>query len=198
MNQPETWFYLSGSESKGPFSRDQMAALASEGVIDGRTQVWSEGRQGWSALSETGLREVLRPGGISASPVPRVTQGSNDGPKSVGLVEATRRFFSNYATFSGRASRSEYWYAVLFMLLSGLVAVALDAALFGTRAEIDPITSIWQLALLIPSISVAVRRLHDTDRSGWNYLWVFLPVIGAIILIVFFCQRGSPGRNRYG
>ncbi|MFJ5488453.1 DUF805 domain-containing protein [Hansschlegelia beijingensis] len=197
MSQSDAWFYLAGSESKGPFSREQIAALASEGVIDSRTQVWSEA-SGWRTLADTDLLRAPGSGQTGRSSVPLVTSRPEVGPRSVGFIEATRLFFSNYATFSGRSSRSEYWYALLFVVLSSIVAGLLDAALFGTSGHIDPISSIWQLALLIPGISVAVRRLHDTDRSGWNYLWLFLPVIGAIILIVFFCQRSSPGRNRYG
>ena len=197
MSQSDAWFYLSGSESKGPFSREQIAALASEGAIDARTQVWSEG-SGWRPLADTDLLRAPGSGPAGRSSVPLVSARPESGPRSVGFMEATRLFFSNYATFSGRASRSEYWYAVLFVVLSSVVAASLDVALFGNSGHIDPISSIWQLALLIPGISVAVRRLHDTDRTGWNYLWLFLPVIGAIILIVFFCQRGSPGPNRYG
>lgn len=102
-----------------------------------------------------------------------------DAVKSV-LVE-------KYATFTGRARRSEYWYFCLFNFIVGLVLGAIFFAL----------SWIWSLATFIPSLAVGVRRLHDTGRSGWNLLWACLPVIGTIILLVFFCQD-SREDNQYG
>ena len=109
----------------------------------------------------------------------------------------------NYCNFEGRAPRSEYWWFTLFLALLEIVTSVLDGFL-GTYTVtssgkmIGFINLIFLLAILLPSIAVAVRRLHDTDRSGWFYLLIFIPLIGSIILLVFFVQQGTNGRNRFG
>jgi uncharacterized membrane protein YhaH (DUF805 family) len=115
--------------------------------------------------------------------------------------QAVSSVFSKYATFSGRARRSEYWYWVLFVFLVTLLAVVLDSVLKITIVEGSPygwISVVVSLALLIPGIAVTVRRLHDTDRSGWWYLLSFLCGVGAIIVLVFCLIDGTPGPNKYG
>ena len=103
------------------------------------------------------------------------------------------RAMSRYGVFAGRATRSEFWYFLLGSAMVNLLAKLLDHAL--------GLTSLFYfvslLLHLLPSITVFVRRLHDTDRSGWLYL-LMLTVIGVIPLLVFACQRGTPGPNRYG
>jgi uncharacterized membrane protein YhaH (DUF805 family) len=109
--------------------------------------------------------------------------------------------FNNYVNFSGRASRSELWFWVLFIIIVNIVAGVIDGVVFGTGTmggKIGVISTLVGLALLIPSLAVEVRRLHDTDRSGWWLLLGLIPLIGAIILIVWFCTRGTPGPNRFG
>lgn len=100
--------------------------------------------------------------------------------------------FRNFATFKGRATRTQYWMFILiyFLIYLGLAAVdaVLDTVLFA---------SIFSLIMLIPSISYAARRLHDTGRSGWWQLIALIPLIGAIVLIVFLAQK-SQGPNQYG
>ena len=108
-----------------------------------------------------------------------------------------------YADFSGRARRSEYWYFVLFniLVLIGLAMVGGALAANGNRilSRLGFIPyMIFALAMIIPSLAVAVRRLHDTGKSGWMYLISFIPVIGSIILLVFFCTEGTPGTNKWG
>jgi uncharacterized membrane protein YhaH (DUF805 family) len=102
--------------------------------------------------------------------------------------------FQKYATFQGRAARSEFWYFTLFQLTAFIVGWILGAIL-GVKNAIDAL--IW-LALLLPSISVAVRRLHDINRSGWSYWVTFIPLVGPIVMLVWFCQRGTLGPNDYG
>lgn len=104
--------------------------------------------------------------------------------------------FRNYVTFAGRASRSEYWFWTLFAILVGAAAAILDAALFpGLDAR--PIHSLASLALFLPGLSVSVRRFHDLDRTGW-WLLILLTVIGIIVVLIWFCLRGTVGPNRYG
>ncbi|WP_338589666.1 DUF805 domain-containing protein [Shewanella khirikhana] len=97
-----------------------------------------------------------------------------------------------YADFTGRARRKEYWMFVLFYLIFYLVTVGIDMAL-GTTF----IAAIFSLGLLLPSLAIGARRLHDTGRSGWWQLLYFIPLIGAIVLLVFFCQD-SQDENDYG
>jgi uncharacterized membrane protein YhaH (DUF805 family) len=103
-----------------------------------------------------------------------------------------------YADFSGRARRSEYWWFFLFNALVGLVASVIDSIL-GTRygSGTGLVQTIVQLALLIPGIAVGARRLHDTGRSGWWLLIGLIPIVGWIVLLVFFVQD-SQGENEYG
>lgn len=106
----------------------------------------------------------------------------------------------SYAVFSGRSRRSEYWYFGLFYLILYAAAAVVDVMIgsFERTSGIGVCTAIVALALLIPSISVTVRRLHDTGRSGWWLLIGFIPLVGWIILLVFMCQDGEPGANRFG
>jgi len=104
------------------------------------------------------------------------------------------RPLSLYAIFTGRSRRSEYWLFFLFLILGSMVAAAIDAVVTGANL----ISSLFSLGVLLPSIAVGVRRLHDTDRSGWWMLLMFLPLIGTIWLVVLFCFDSMPGANRFG
>lgn len=114
----------------------------------------------------------------------------------MGFGEAISTCFGRYGTFSGRAVRSEYWFWVLFTVG---VLIILNIIQF----TVSPIGGsllllLFEVATLVPSIAVAARRLHDTDRSGWWQLLAFVPVVGFIILLVWYCQPGTAGANRYG
>jgi uncharacterized membrane protein YhaH (DUF805 family) len=113
------------------------------------------------------------------------------------FTEAVRSVLNQYVGFSGRARRSEYWYWVLFYVVLSVIASLLDRAFFGGSWSRAFITGIVGLALLLPSLAVAVRRLHDTSRSGWWILIGLIPVIGGIVLLIFYIQD-SHGDNRYG
>ena len=109
--------------------------------------------------------------------------------------QAIKTCLNKYATISGRATRSEYWYFFLFLVIVNIVASVLDSTIFD---DMPVLYLIATLALLVPSIAAGVRRLHDTDKAGWWLLVGLIPVIGTIVLIVFFCQRGSVGTNQFG
>lgn len=124
------------------------------------------------------------------------------------VMTAIKTCFSKYVTFSGRARRSEFWWFFLFTMVGNMVLSIVDSTLFGTVTTMPggfqastntPIFSgLFGLAVILPSISVAVRRLHDTDRSGWLYWLVLIPIIGWIILIVWYATQGTEGKNSYG
>ena len=105
-----------------------------------------------------------------------------------------------YAVFGGRSRRKEYWYFVLFSLIISVVLTIIDGAIgtLDSSTGLGLLSGIFTLAILIPSIAVSVRRLHDIDRTGWWFLISFVPLIGTIVLLVFAVQEGTPGSNRYG
>lgn len=109
--------------------------------------------------------------------------------------ESVNTVLSKYATFSGRAPRSEYWWWFLFVLLVSLVLAFVDVILFG---DLQVLGTLFGLAVLLPGLAVSVRRLHDIDKSGWWVLIAFVPVIGVIALLVFFVMPGTDGPNRFG
>jgi len=105
-----------------------------------------------------------------------------------------------WADFSGRARRREYWFFVLIYVVIYIVLTVVDmmVGLLNAATGIGILGGLFALAMLIPSISVGVRRLHDTDRSGWWLLIALIPVIGALVLLVFYLLDSQPGDNRFG
>jgi len=104
-----------------------------------------------------------------------------------------------YAVFSGRARRKEYWMFVLFNIIFTIVASILDTVLFGTAIQgPGPLYGLYGLAVLVPSLAVSVRRLHDVGKSGWFLLIALIPIVGGIWLLVLQCRDSAPGDNQYG
>ena len=105
-----------------------------------------------------------------------------------------------YAVFDGRAQRAEYWYFALFSIIISIVLVIVDGATgsFNEETGFGLLSGIYTLAILIPTIAVGIRRLHDTNRSGWWILIGLIPIIGFIILIVLFVIDSDQGENQYG
>ena len=105
-----------------------------------------------------------------------------------------------YADFRGRARRSEFWYFTLINILIITVLGTIDSNIgtYDIEADIGLLEGIFVLAVAIPSLAVSVRRLHDTNRSGWWFLLVFIPLIGPIILLVFMILDSQPAKNQYG
>ena len=117
----------------------------------------------------------------------------------MGMQDAVRTVFGKYVDFSGRARRAEYWWFTLFAIVVGLVLGIVDSVLFQrAMGSIGILSALWNLALLLPSLAVSVRRLHDGNRSGWWLLIVLIPLIGALVVIYWFVQRGTVGPNDFG
>jgi len=108
--------------------------------------------------------------------------------------DAIKSVFSKYATFTGRARRSEFWYFYLFVVLINIITNSLDRMLFENAI----LNSLAALALVLPQLAVGARRLHDTGKSGFRQFWLLLPIIGWIMLIVWWAQDGTPGANEHG
>jgi uncharacterized membrane protein YhaH (DUF805 family) len=113
------------------------------------------------------------------------------------FTDAVRHCLANYANFTGRARRSEYWFFMLALVLLNIAASILDAVLLSVGVFLS-ISLLAMLATLVPAIAVATRRLHDVGRSGWWQLVVFVPLVGWIIALVWFARAGDPGPNRFG
>ena len=112
--------------------------------------------------------------------------------------EAIRVCFQKYATFSGRASRSEFWYFALFGTLVTIVVGIIDAVLFPSANVLNgPVSWIASVVLFLPELAVTSRRLHDTDKSGWLQL-LALTLVGFVPLIIWWASLGTAGDNRYG
>ena len=131
----------------------------------------------------------------------------------MGFQDAVRKCFKEFATFQGRAPRSEFWWFMLFIFLGQLACSVLDRMIFGTGTFVTgtgfayyatnggPIGTIFTLICLLPSISVGVRRLHDTNRSGWWLFITLIPLVGQLILLFFFVQKAPDAPqepNRFG
>jgi len=101
---------------------------------------------------------------------------------------AVKTCFAKYADFTGRATRPEFWWFALFLFMGDLITITI----------MNLVWVIFSLAMLLPRLAVAVRRLHDIDRSGWWLLIVLVPLVGWIVLLVWYCQKSDPIANRFG
>jgi uncharacterized membrane protein YhaH (DUF805 family) len=108
--------------------------------------------------------------------------------------EAVKSGFDHYTKFDGRAGRPPFWWWFLFGILVSIGANIIDAIL-GTWGVVNGLAA---LALLLPNFSVSIRRLHDTDHSGWWILIGLIPIVGWIVLLVFYVREGDAGENKYG
>ncbi len=115
-------------------------------------------------------------------------------------MEWSLQVLRNYAVFDGRARRREYWYFVLFNVVISIVLGVVDGVT-GTLSEehgFGLLGGLYMLAVLLPSLAVGVRRLHDIGRSGWLLLIGIVPIVGAIALLILACLDSQPGDNEYG
>jgi uncharacterized membrane protein YhaH (DUF805 family) len=111
----------------------------------------------------------------------------------MGFGQAISSGFSNYVNFSGRACRSEFWFWRLFYLL-----VAIGLGIIEGVVRIHGPVGLLELGMFLPSLAMSIRRLHDLDRSGWWYFLVLIPIVGWIVLLIWYCTRGTEGPNRFG
>jgi len=241
------WYYVDRDRRIGPLERAEMERLVGTGEITGSTLVWREGMDGWETASgffATGMA-------TSPPPMPQSSFQSQQtvaahaggdigadglyvGAPSRSFGEAIKICFNKFVDFQGRASRSEYWFFVLFGFLVNAATSILDVAIVGPMATVQPISTIGSLVLLLPQLAVSVRRLHDIDRTGWwifggmiagvlfggiagytlasagaygapdDSALLFLGIFGVaflayvIVLLVFYCTKGTLGPNRFG
>lgn len=116
--------------------------------------------------------------------------------RKVSFAQSWVLFFRNYAKFSGRSSRSAYWFWILWSTIIGFFFQALRAS-SGESSIIDFIDFVWSLAILLPSFAIGARRLHDVSRSGWWQL-IAITIVGIIPLFIWFVRAGDSETNKYG
>ena len=239
------WHYVEGGTSVGPLSQTDMERLIAQGQVTANTLVWNDTMPQWepAAIHFAGFR----PAGAAAGGAPRGgypppgvdpgvigADGLYVGAPSRDFGEAVSVCLRKYVTFSGRASRSEYWYLVLFSFIIGFVAGFIDALLEMSGSGSGFFNALVSLFVFLPSLAVSVRRLHDIDRTGWwigfPYLLIVLMVLiltlspsslldssamapfavtimlgfvvamlaYIVLMLVFYCTRGTLGPNRFG
>ncbi len=103
-----------------------------------------------------------------------------------------------YSVFSGRAQRKEYWTFILSNMVISIILSIVGKIIGGVTESLNLLYILFTFALFIPSVAVGIRRLHDTDRSGWWLLINLIPIVGVIILLVFMVKDSQPGENQYG
>lgn len=182
------YYIIYNGQQMGPMPKEQLVAYG----LNPSSKVWCEGMPNWADASTVAdLQPLLYPqqppmppdqGGYQQPPY---EQPVNNQPQEIGFVDAIKICFNKYGDFEGRARRSEFWWWYLCFVLVGPVIV------------IPVISWIATIALLIPTLAVGARRLHDTGRSGWLQLLMLIPCVGNIILIIWWCED-SKGDNEYG
>lgn len=129
-------------------------------------------------------------------PLPNSIVANNNAEASYDMVDWFKKCLRNYVNFSGRARRKEYWYFVLAQMGLIIVAMILDAIIFGSDTAIFYV--VVAFGLFLPSLAVTIRRLHDTSRSGWWFFLSLIPLIGSIILLVFLASETKFETNQWG
>jgi len=137
--------------------------------------------------------------GTATSEIPTTqTQSTHTVMANMSLWQAYGAFWKNYTNFNGRARRTEYWGYFLFNLIFVIGISAIDYTVFATELENwGPLYWLYFLATFIPGLSIIWRRLHDTGKSGANFLWCFT-IIGLIPVLIWLCMDSTPGENRFG
>lgn len=165
------FYILKDGKQIGPMEKEQLPNYG----LKPNSQVWAQGMPQWMPAWQV---PELQP--ILASLPSDNIGGNTDNSSSMGFVDAIKVCFKKYVDFNGRARRSEYWWWTLFTVLVCIVTCGIGS-----------------IALILPSIAVTVRRLHDTGKSGWFYLLTLIPYIGSIIILIFTLQD-STDDNEYG
>lgn len=193
MADDRQWYYAADGQRVGPVGENDLRALAARGQVTADTLVWSDGMMDWQPLRLSPLAG-LASATFAASSAPPLPSGEGGPGAPMGMVDTVISCLNKYVQFSGRSSRSEYWYFQLF----GALCSILIGVMVGRGGGGDVIGGVVSLVLFLPQLAVGVRRLHDTDRSGWWLLIMLVPLIGWIVLLVFLCTGPTPGRNRFG
>lgn len=188
------WYYAVEGTSHGPVSEIEFEQLVTGGTIRSDTLVWQEGMEDW-------LPYARAKGSDNAAPLPPRTpyagEGKNPAREDANtFVGALKDAFARYVDFKTRSTRAQYWWFSLWSFLISFALGIVDAAM--GMGETGLLSTIASLVLFLPSISVAIRRLHDIGRTGWWLLLIFIPILGWIVLLVFYCTKSEDYANQWG
>ncbi len=197
------FYYLDDqNETQGPVSLNDLISLMEAGRIQSTTLVARSGDAAWLPL--TTVIAASNGAGVPPTTVIAANGGYHDGMGLWDIFKLTMT--KNFAEFSGRATRREYWMFQLAGILFWFVFSFAVVILSGVLSLIDEslvivamfLSYLYPLAILIPSLGILVRRLHDTGRSGWMILLGLIPFVGPIVLFIFTLLDSQPGTNAYG
>ena len=197
------FYYLDDqNETQGPVSLNDLISLMEAGRIQSTTLVARSGDAAWLPL--TTVIAASNGAGVPPTTVIAANGGYHDGMGLWDIFKLTMT--KNFAEFSGRATRREYWMFQLAGILFWFVFSFAVVILSGVLSLIDEslvivamfLSYLYPLAILIPSLRILVRRLHDTGRSGWMILLGLIPFVGPIVLFIFTLLDSQPGTNAYG
>jgi uncharacterized membrane protein YhaH (DUF805 family) len=224
----EAYYLDGSRSQQGPVPVAEIARLIRSGTVRRDTLVWYAGMPDWSPAGQVNefaslFGPAAPPPRPPAGPPPRAFPAASapmqrrapiagaypgaapqaqaalsDTGGSMGFARAIATCFRKYVDFTGRARRAEYWFWHLFYWLAVIGLVMIDAIIVGAGGRAAVLTVLGILALTLPTLAGTVRRLHDTDHSGWMILITLIPLIGSIVFLVFMCQRGTAGANRFG
>lgn len=188
----KNWYYADGDKPLGVFSKQDLMHFKSTGKINEHTLVWCEGMENWEsvkvAFQVTPIVDAQQPLVGTAGPNHKISKGNGAQEVEIGVylgfLEAIAVCFRKAIVFSGRASRSEYWWFVLFCLVTVTASEVINQSSGGLSALVS-------LALLLPSLAVAIRRMHDVKRSGWWVGSLYLSPLAFVLLVAMSGSRGS-------
>lgn len=203
-----TYYVAVNGQHTGPFTVEQLSGMN----LTPDTLVWNDSMPNWTEAGKVAELQSLfyapQPG-YQQQPMYQQPGYQQQGyqylqvnQRTVGFGEAIKLFFSNYATFYGRSSRSEYWFVTLFnflvVIILYILAIITAFSSLGTSGLILGLLSVYYLATIIPSLALCWRRLHDIGKSGGWYFIGLIPIVGPILLLVWFCTESQPYENEYG
>jgi uncharacterized membrane protein YhaH (DUF805 family) len=197
------WYYLHKTQRLGPLELEALRQLRSNGEVGDTTLVWTEGMTDWAPFGQVPALSPTAPP-LSSDIYPAITQQPPGGapPSSLAIAPEDRggprreigwfaEPFLKYAVFNGRARRKEFWLFFLFNLIVAVVLTLLEL-IFGMVPKYEGcLVRVYDLAILLPSIAVGVRRMHDIGHSGW---WFLVPGVN----FVFAMRDSQPGANQWG
>ncbi|KIN74177.1 DUF805 domain-containing protein [Sulfitobacter guttiformis] len=186
------WYYALEGTSHGPVSQADFEQLVAAGTVRSDTLVWQEGMEDWLPYA--------RAGSVGAAPLPpRAPMGEGQDPARSDantFVGALKDGFARYVDFKTRSTRSQYWWFTLWSVIFSIATAIIDTTI--GMGDTGPTGLLASLAMFLPSIAVAIRRLHDIGRTGWWILLIVIPLIGWIVLIVFYCTKTEEQPNQWG
>lgn len=201
-----TYYVAVNGQHTGPFTVEQLAGMN----LTPYTLVWNDSMINWTEAGKVAeLQSLIYAPQPSHQQQPLYQQqGGYQYPqvnqRTVGFGEAIKLFFSNYATFYGRSSRSEFWFAWLFNFLVSF-GISFLGTIFSIAARsleiyylFTALVWIYSLIVFVPNLAICWRRLHDTGKSGGWYFIGLIPIIGWILMLVWFCTESQPYENEYG